>query len=183
MRLLYNPALWLCNWIVCKPLRFRFMNSGLGQLSHFRQEINILFFWVTILEQILRKESWKKKSSIPKSSEPSTNSKAQKKSPRFGKKLVFFPTFPSSFTYLIILISLTSSLIQLSRTCPNRLFIDFASIQYQPIGIPRISIWVQLLCESIQRLGVRIFRVFIFVSISLIGYLIALSFCVNFQLY
>lgn len=29
------PALWLCNWIVyCKPVRFRFTNSGLIELSH-----------------------------------------------------------------------------------------------------------------------------------------------------
>lgn len=184
MRLLYNQ---LCGCVIelfVKPLWFRF--NRLRQLSHFRHEINIyIFFWVTILEQILRKESWKKKAQSPNRASPLRTLKAQKNSPDLGKTCLHSP-FPSSFTYLIILISLTSSLIQLSRTCRNRLFTDFASIQYQPIGIREFLselssfVWI----NSKVWLGCLNFLGFFnFVSISLIGYLIALSFCVNFQLY
>lgn len=132
MRLLYNQ---LCGCVIelfVKPLWFRF--NRLRQLSHFRHEINILFFLGYYFRTNPQKGKLKKKrSSIPKSSEPSTNSKSPEKSPRFGKNLSSF-AFPI-FVYLLDHPNLSNLVFDSARTCRNRLCIDSASIQYQPIGI------------------------------------------------
>lgn len=156
MRLLYNQ---LCGCVIelfVKPLWFRF--SRLRQLSHFRHEINIyIFFWVTILEQILRKESWKKKAQSPNRASPLRTLKPRK-IPPIWEKLVFIRFL--IFVYLLdpnlsnlVFDSALSHVPQspLHRLCFNSIPTDW---------YPRVSIWAQLLCVNQFKGLVRLFEFF-----------------------